>query len=395
MSGTDHAPTPRRLRLGMVGGGQGAFIGAVHRMAARLDDDWELVAGALSSDPQRAAESAASLRLDPSRSHTDYRAMAQAEAQRHAVDGSGIDAVAIVTPNHLHAPVAHAFLDAGIHVICDKPLALTLTEARGLAAKAQTTGRVFAVTYNYSGYPMVRRARQLVKEGVLGPLRLVQVEYAQDWLSTALEADGQKQAAWRTDPALAGAAGCLGDIGTHAYQLACFVSGLHAIEVSAELSAFVPGRTLDDNVQAMLRFPGGVRGSLWASQVASGSVNGLHLRVYGELGSIAFSQEQPDTLWLKRTGGEETRLWRGRTPHGPSETVRVPAGHPEGFIEAFAQIYRDAATVIRAHQAGHPIPLAASDLTTVQDGVAGLAFVEAVLQSSASNGQWTVVPATD
>lgn len=384
--------TPRRLRLGMVGGGQGAFIGAVHRMAARLDDEWELVAGALSGDAQRAADSANALRLDPQRSYTDYRAMAQAEALRSSVDGSGIDAVAIVTPNHLHAPVAHAFLDAGIHVICDKPLALTLAEARSLAAKAQATGRVFAVTYNYSGYPMVRRARQLVKAGALGPLRLVQVEYAQDWLSTALEADGQKQAAWRSDPALAGAAGCLGDIGTHAYQLACFVSGLRAIEVSAELSAFVPGRTLDDNVQAMLRFPNGVRGSLWASQVASGSVNGLCLRVFGEQGSVAFSQEQPDTLWVKRTGGEETRLWRGRTAHGESETVRVPAGHPEGFIEAFAQIYRDAATVIRAHQAGQPVPAEAVDLTTVHDGVDGLAFVEAVLCSAADNGRWTPVP---
>ncbi len=385
------AATPRRLRLGMVGGGQGAFIGGVHRMAARLDDEWELVAGALSSDPRRAADSAAELRLDPARCHTDYRAMAAAEAQRHARDGSGIDAVAIVTPNHLHAPVAHAFLDAGIHVICDKPLALSLAEGRELAAKAEARGLVFAVTYNYSGYPMVRRARQLVHSGALGALRLVQVEYAQDWLSTALESSGQKQAAWRTDPARAGAAGCLGDIGTHAYQLACFVTGQRASEVSAELRRFVAGRVLDDDVQALLRFPQGVRGSLWASQVASGAVNGLRLRVYGEQGSLEFQQEAPDELVLRRVGGDETRLRRGRTAHGATEPVRVPAGHPEGFIEAFAQIYRDAALAIHARQAGRAAPAEAADLSTVQDGLDGLAFVEAVLRSAAADGRWTAV----
>ncbi len=382
---------PRRLRLGMVGGGQGAFIGGVHRMAARLDDQWELVAAALSSDAERAVDSARALHLDPERSYTDYKQMAHAEAQRTASDGSGIDAVAIVTPNHLHAPVAHTFLDAGIHVICDKPLALTLAEGDALTAKAKQRGLIFTVTYNYSGYPMVRRARQLVHQGVLGTLRLVQVEYAQDWLSAPLEATGQKQAAWRTDPAQAGAAGCLGDIGTHAYQLACFVTGQHASQISAELSTFVQGRQLDDNVQAMLRFPSGLRGSLWASQVAAGAVNGLRLRVCGELGSLEFAQEQPEELILRMAGGDETRFRRGRGEPGPTEHARVPAGHPEGFIEAFAQIYSDAAAHVRAHQAGQAVPEAALDLPAIADGVSGLEFIDAALASAANSGAWTLL----
>ncbi len=380
---------PRRLRLGMVGGGQGAFIGGVHRMAARLDDQWELVAAALSSDAARAVESARVLHLDPERSYTDYKQMAQAEALRTARDGSGIDAVAIVTPNHLHAPVAHAFLDAGIHVICDKPLALTLAEGNALAAKAKQRGLIFTVTYNYSGYPMVRRARQLVRQGVLGALRLVQVEYAQDWLSAPLEATGQKQAAWRTDPAQAGAAGCLGDIGTHAYQLACFVTGQHACQISAELNTFVQGRQLDDNVQAMLRFQSGMRGSLWASQVAAGAFNGLRLRVYGELGSLEFAQEQPEELILRMASGDETRFRRGRGQPSPTEHTRVPAGHPEGFIEAFAQIYSDSAAHIRAHQAGQAAPEQTLDLPTIADGVSGLEFIDAALASAANSGAWT------
>ncbi len=384
----------RRLRLGMVGGGEGAFIGGVHRMAARLDDQWELVAAALSSNTQRATSSASALHLDPQRSYTDYRQMALAEAQRNALDGSGIDAVAIVTPNHLHAPVAHAFLDAGIHVICDKPLALTLAEGDALAAKAQHSRLMFAVTYNYSGYPMVRRARQLVRQGVLGRLRLVQVEYAQDWLTGPLEASGQKQAAWRCNPAQAGAAGCLGDIGTHAYQLACFVIGEHASQISAELSTFVPGRQLDDNVQAMLRFTSGVRGSLWASQVAAGAANGLRLRVYGELGSLEFAQEQPETLVLRMVGGNETRLRRGSGTPGATEQTRIPAGHPEGFVEAFAQIYSDAAAHVRAHQTGLTVPDSARDMPTVADGVSGLVFVEAALASAAASSAWVVLRAS-
>lgn len=386
------AAIPRRLRLGMVGGGAGAFIGAVHRMAARLDDDWELVAAALSSDPVRAAASAAELRISPERAYAHYADMAEAEARLTRQGGPGIDAVAIVTPNHLHAPVAHAFLDAGIDVICDKPLALTLAEGQALQAKAAALGRLFVVTYTYSGYPMVRRARRLVGQGELGPLRLIQVEYAQDWLNTALEQSGHKQALWRTDPAQAGAAGCLGDIGTHAYQLACFVSGLQARAVSADVTALVPGRALDDQVQATLRFDAGVRGSLWACQAAAGEVNGLRLRVYGETGSLSWKQQQPESLVLRRAGGEETRLLRGRSEPAATETLRVPAGHPEGYIEAFAQIYRDAAQALRARHAGGPPPAAVADLTTVADGVAGLAFVHAALRSAADQGRWTYVP---
>ena len=385
MNLTQPAVVPRRLRLGMVGGGQGAFIGAVHRMAARLDDEWELVAGALSSDAERAVQSAAALHISPDRSYSDFASMAQAESQR----ADGIDAVAIVTPNHLHAPVAHAFLDAGIHVICDKPLALSLAEGDELAAKAKQRNLVFAVTYNYSGYPMVRRARRLIQQSMLGKLRLVQVEYAQDWLSSPLEATGQKQATWRTDPAQAGAAGCLGDIGTHAYQLACFVTSQLASQVSAELTTFVAGRQLDDNVQAMLRFPGGMRGSLWASQVASGAVNGLRLRIYGDLASLEFCQEQPDELIIRFVGGEERRLRKGQADAGITEYIRIPAGHPEGFIEAFAQIYSDVAAHVRARMQTTAIPDSAADLPTVNDGVSGLEFVNAALESSAHGGTWT------
>lgn len=379
--------TPRRLRLGMVGGGAGAFIGNVHRIAARLDDEWELVAGALSADAERARSSAAMLRLDADRSYTDYAEMARREARR----ADGIDAVAIVTPNHLHAPVAMAFLDAGIDVICDKPLALTLAEGRSLAAAARANGRIFAVTYNYSGYPMVRRARALVRAGRLGALRAIQVEYAQDWLGAPIEATGQKQAAWRTDPALAGNAGCLGDIGTHAYHLACFVTGLTARAVCAELSTLVAGRQIDDHVQAMLRFDHGVRGTLWASQVASGAANGLRLRVHGDRASLEFDQQRPDELLLRDQGGDETRLRRGRTPAGVTEHLRLPGGHPEGFIEAFAQLYRDAALVIRARQAGQAAPAEAADLSTVADGVHGLAFVAAALRSAVDGGGWTAI----
>jgi predicted dehydrogenase len=384
--------TPRRLRLGMVGGGAGAFIGGVHRMAARLDDEWELVAAALSSDPARAAASAAELRIAPDRAYARYAEMAEAEGRLNLQGGPGIDAVAIVTPNHLHAPVAHAFLDAGIDVICDKPLALTLAEGQALQAKADACGRLFVVTYTYSGYPMVRRARQLVRQGELGALRLIQVEYAQDWLSTALESSGHKQALWRTDPALAGAAGCLGDIGTHAYQLACFVSGLKAQAVSADVSTLVTGRALDDQVQATLRFNAGVRGSLWACQAAAGEVNGLRLRIYGERASLSWEQQQPEALRLRRAGGDEVQRVRGRTEHGATETIRVPAGHPEGFIEAFAQIYRDAALAIRARRAGLSAVGGVADLTTVADGVSGLAFVQAALRSAADEGRWTALP---
>ncbi|WP_310633992.1 Gfo/Idh/MocA family oxidoreductase [Paraburkholderia sp.] len=380
----------RRLRLGMVGGGEGAFIGAVHRIAARLDDDFELVAGALSSDAARAKSSAEAIGL--ARSYADWREMAREEGAR-GTRADGIDAVAIVTPNHLHASVAHAFMDAGIHVICDKPLTVSLDEGRALARHARDANVVFALTHTYSGYPLVRHARELVAAGELGEVRVVQVEYAQDWLANPIEqgsADSRnRQASWRTDPALAGPAGCLGDIGTHAYQLAAFVSGMEPVAVAAEVHTFVPGRRIDDHVQAMLRYANGARGMLWASQVASGAENALRLRVYGTKAGLAFDQEEPNVLWLTPQGGEAQRLTRGRvTGAAASHATRVPPGHPEGYLEAFAQLYRDAAAQIRARDAGQPPPPASRLLTTVDDGVAGLRFIEAVLASSAADGAW-------
>lgn len=379
----------RRLRLGMVGGGQGAFIGAVHRIAARLDDRFELVAGALSSDPQRAQASAAEAGI--ARSYADWREMARAEAARD----DGIDAVAIVTPNHLHAPVATAFLEADIHVICDKPLAISLGEGEALARLAREKNRLFALTHTYSGYPLVRHARELVERGELGEIRVVQVEYAQDWLAEPVEAGGaNKQAGWRTDPALAGPAGCLGDIGTHAYQLAAFVTGMTPHALSAELHTFVPGRRIDDHVQAMLRYRSGARGMLWASQVASGAENALRLRVYGTKAGLAFDQEEPNELWFTPRGGLAERLSRARVRSAiAAHATRVPPGHPEGYLEAFAQLYKDAALQIEALNEGRAPPPESRLLTTVDDGVDGLRFIDAVLESSAADGQWKEIGA--
>ncbi|MHB9839794.1 Gfo/Idh/MocA family protein [Paraburkholderia terrae] len=368
----------RRLRLGMVGGGQGAFIGAVHRIAARIDDRFELVAAALSSDPQRARASADELGV--ARSYASWDEMARAEAARD----DGIDAVSIVTPNHLHAPVATAFLDAGIHVICDKPLAMTLEEGEALTKLARDKNRLFALTHTYSGYPMVRHARDLVEAGELGEVRVVQVEYAQDWLAKPIELTGEnRQAVWRTDPKQAGRAGCLGDIGTHAYHLAAFATGMLPIEIAAELHTFVEGRQVDDHIQAMLRYKCGARGMLWASQVASGAENALRLRVYGTKAGIAFDQENPNELLFTPLGGAMQRLTRGRVDSDVARhATRVPAGHPEGYLEAFAQLYKDAALQIEAIDAGVPPPPESRLLTTVEDGVAGLHFIDAVFKSS-------------
>jgi predicted dehydrogenase len=378
------ASAGRRIRLGMVGGGEGAFIGAVHRIAARLDDHYELVAGALSSEPARALRSAEAIGLP--RGYPDYATMAREEAARP----DGIEAVAIVTPNDQHAPAAEAFLRAGVHVICDKPVTTTLAEARRLQAVVQETGRLFAVTHNYTGYPMVRHARQLVREGALGEIRVVQVEYAQDWLTERLEASGQKQAAWRTDPKRSGAGGCIGDIGTHAFNLLHYVTGLQTTELAAELSTFVPGRALDDNVQVMLRLANGARGSLWASQVAPGNENGLRLRVYGSRGGIEWAQEHPNQLRHAPFGEPVRTLSRGTgavLPDGQRVT-RLPSGHPEGYLEAFATVYAEIAQAIRAARDGRPAP-AEVNFPTLDDGIEGLAFIEAALRSSAEGGRWT------
>ncbi len=384
---TNNSSIARRIRLGMVGGGHGAFIGGVHRIAARLDDQYDLVAGALSSDPARARASAAELHIAPDRSYANYADMAHAEAER----GDGIDVVAIVTPNHLHAPIASAFLAAGIHVICDKPLTATLADAVSLVAKVRASQCLFALTHNYSGYPLVRQARAMVAAGDLGDIRVVQAEYAQDWLSTDLEATGQKQAAWRVDPGQAGAGGSLGDIGTHAEHLIRFISGLTLSEVCADLSSFVPGRRLDDNAHVMLRYSNGARGMLWSSQVAPGNENGLKVRIYGSKAGLEFRQENPNQLWFTPLGQPTQLITRGGSGANAdaAHASRIPAGHPEGYLEGFAQLYRDVAEQLQARWAGRaPNPLACS-VPTVEDGLLGMQFIEAVVASSQANGRWT------
>ena len=369
-----------RIRLGMVGGGTGAFIGYVHRIAARLDDDYELVAGALSSRPDVAIESGKNLRLAEDRIYTSYEEMAAKEAARK----DGIQAVSIVTPNHMHFGPAKTFLEAGIHVICDKPLTSTLEDARALATIKPKKGAKFLLTHNYTGYPLVRQARELVKSGALGKIRIVQVEYPQDWLT---EAVSSKQADWRTDPKRSGAGGAIGDIGTHAYNLACFVTGLKLDALSADLTSFVKGRKLDDNVQILLRFQGGARGMLWASQVAVGHENGLKLRVYGEKGSIEWVQANPNEMWYAEFGKPRQLLTRGGSIAGnvaPAMNVRIPGGHPEGYLEAFATLYSQFAEVIRGNGKAY-----AGILPSLADGVEGMEFITAAVQSSKNDGKWT------
>jgi predicted dehydrogenase len=374
-----------RVRLGMVGGGQGAFIGAVHRIAARLDDHYAFCAGALSSNPQRALASARELGLADDRSYSDYQTMAAAEAARE----DGIEAVAIVTPNYVHYEVAKTFLQAGIHVICDKPLTVTSGQSEELIHLAREKQRILAVTYNYSGYPMVRQARAMVAAGELGRIRVIQAEYAQDWMSEDLEASGQKQAAWRTDPAQSGAGGCVGDIGTHAYHLACFVSGLKVESLCAELTSFVEGRRLDDNAQIMLRFDNGARGMLWASQVAPGNENNFQLRIYGEKGGLSWRQEEPNVLIHSPLGESPRRITRGGPGSGEvaARVTRIPAGHPEGYLEAFATIYSEVAAAIRAAREGQP-PVNGVLFPVGEDGLKGVRFVEAAVRSSQAGSTW-------
>jgi predicted dehydrogenase len=380
------------IRYGMVGGGQGAFIGGVHRIAARMDGEFQLVAGALSSNPEKAKASAAELGLDPERSYGSFQEMAKAEAKRP----DGIEAVAIVTPNHMHYPAAKAFLDAGIHVICDKPLTSNLADAKKLAALVEKSGKVFVLTHNYTGYPMIRQAREMVAKGQLGKLRVVQAEYPQDWLTEPLEQTGQKQAAWRTDPKQSGVGGSTGDIGTHAYNLARFVTGLELDSLSADLDSFVEGRALDDNAHVLLRFKakGGdkpAKGMIWASQVAPGHENGLKLRVYGTKGGIEWVQADPNYLWFTPFGQPKQLITRGGAGSGAasSRMTRVPSGHPEGYLEGFANIYQEAARAIRAARRKGGKPPKDVVYPTIEDGVEGVAFVEACVKSSKKNAAWT------
>ncbi|MGJ8610466.1 MAG: Gfo/Idh/MocA family protein [Octadecabacter sp.] len=374
------------IRLGMVGGGNDAFIGGVHRIASRLDGRFELVAGALSSTAEKSKASGAALGLDADRCYGDFTEMAKREARLK----NGIEAVAIVTPNHVHYPAAREFLKRGIHVICDKPLTSTLADAKKLVAAAEKSDAHFILTHNYTGYPMVRQARAMVAEGALGKIRVVQAEYPQDWLTTPLEGEGLKQAEWRTDPARSGAGGCVGDIGTHAYNLAGFVTGLTLDSLAADLTSFVEGRRLDDNVHVMLRYAGGAKGMLWSSQVAPGNENGLKLRVYGEKGGLEWSQEDPNYLWFTPHGEPKRLLTRnGAGAHAANtDAARVPPGHPEGYLEGFANIYNEAADLIIATRDGdtpdHLLP-------TVHDGLDGVTFIDACVRSSARNAAWVKV----
>ncbi|MEI9402922.1 Gfo/Idh/MocA family oxidoreductase [Mesorhizobium argentiipisi] len=376
------------LRVGMVGGGRNAFIGAVHRLAMRLDDQIALVAGALSSDPENAAASAAEIGIAPERSYADYRAMAKAEAAR----ADGIEAVVIVTPNHLHAPIATAFLEAGIDVICDKPLSTKLAEAEALVALTKAKQRRFVVTLNNTGYAMVRQAREMVAAGELGRIVSVHGAYIQDWLTKPIDAEGQKQAEWRTDPARAGQSAVLADIGVHAFNLASFVSGFEADAVSADLFTAVPGRRLDDNAHVLVRWTGGARGTILASQTSPGHYNDLSVRIYGEKAGLEWSGSRPEELRFSPYGEETRTLVRGG--HGSTAEARrvsrMPAAHPEGYIEAFANFYRDAADIIRAHREGGTAdPARVAQVPDVVDGARGVKFVAAAVESNAAGGAWT------
>ena len=380
-----HVARAPRIRLGMVGGGRDAFIGAVHRIAARIDDQYELVAGCFSSSAEKSLASGADLGVDARRTYASFAEMAAREARRK----DGIEAVAIVTPNHLHAPVALQFLRRGIHVICDKPLTATLPEAKRLARAAEASGVIFALTHNYTGYPMIRQAAAMVRNGDLGEIRVVQVEYAQDWLAEPIESTGQKQADWRTDPARTGAGGATGDIGTHAFNLAGFVTGLELESLAADLQSFVPGRRVDDNGHVMLRYTGGARGMLWCSQVASGCENGLRLRVYGTKAGIEWAQEDPNYLWVGPLNQPKYRITRGGAGSGPEagRVTRVPPGHPEGYLEGFANIYAEAARAILARREGGTVD-AAVTFPGLKEGLEGVAFVDACVRSSKRNGAW-------
>lgn len=385
IEGKDERAGGRRIRLGMVGGGQGAFIGGVHRMAARLDDHFELVAGALSSTAEKSKASGKDLGLDPERCYGSFEEMAEKEAARP----DGIEAVSIVTPNHVHYPAAKAFLERGIHVICDKPLTSNLDDAKKLKAVADKAKALFVLTHNYTGYPMVRQAREMVASGELGDIRVVQVEYAQDWLTEAVELTGAKQAVWRTDPKQTGAGGATGDIGTHAYNLASFVGGLTLKSLAADLDSFVEGRRVDDNGHVLLRFDGGAKGMLWCSQVAPGNENALKLRVYGTRGGLEWQQENPNYLWFTPFGEQKRLVTRNGAGAGAAagRVSRIPGGHPEGYLEAFATIYSEAAQAIRAYSSGAKVDPAVT-YPTIDDGVKGVAFVEACVASSKKNGAW-------
>ncbi len=385
-----NAPLNRKLRMGLVGGGQGAFIGRVHATAAILDNQAVLVAGALSSNPEKARASAADYDIRPERAYGSYQEMIAAE--RKLPEGERIDFVSIATPNNTHFEIARAFAEAGFNVLCDKPMTFDLAQAEALAEVVKKTGVVFAVTHNYTGYPLVRQARDMVLSGKLGEINAVRAFYVQGWLRTRLEASDQKQAAWRTDPKRSGAAGCFGDIGTHAYNLGRFITGLIPEQISCHLKVFAPGRPLDDYGTAVIRYANGALGTVTASQISHGRENDLWIEVDGTEGSLEWHQEEPNKLWL-RVNGEPHRLYT-RDPNAPfttataKESCRLPSGHPEAFLEAFANIYRAAYRDMAARAAGQAFDAARSLYPNVADGVDGMNFITQAVASSAENGAW-------
>jgi predicted dehydrogenase len=383
-------PMKRKLRFGMVGGGRGAFIGAVHRIVAIMDGRAELAAGAFSSQPERSRASGAELGLPPDRVYGRYEDMAAAEAQRAAAER--LDFVVIVTPNDQHFPAAKRFLEAGFHVVCDKPLTLDLAEAKALRAVVKKTRKIFVLTHNYTGNAMVKEARDRVRRGALGPIRKVVVEYSQGWLSTALEKTGHKQASWRADPKRSGLVGCMGDIGTHAENLARYITGLRIEALCAEFTTFVPGRLLEDDANILLRYVGGAKGVMHASQICVGEENNLTIRVYGTKASLEWHQEHPNELIVKYPDRPREILRRGNAYLGAAakKFTRIPAGHPEGYLEAFANIYLEALRAIEAECSGRPIPKNL-DFPTIEDGVYGMAFIESAVKSARAGGRWTTM----
>ncbi len=381
----------RKIRLGMVGGGQGAFIGAVHRIAAAIDGQIELVCGAFSSRPDNSKATGEQLFLDPKRVYASYREMFEKEAQLQ--EGERMDAVSIVTPNHVHFEPAKLALENGFHVICDKPLSFNTEEAIELEKLVKKSGLVFALTHTYTGYPMVKQAREMVKSGAFGKIRKVVVEYPQGWLSTPVEQTGQTQASWRTDPSKSGKGGSVGDIGTHAENLAETITGLKVTELSADISIFVEGRMLDDDANVLLRFDNGAKGILHCSQISAGEENELNIRVYGEKGGLEWHQEEPNTLivkWLDKPK-EIYRTGLGYLSDIAAGNTRTPAGHPEGYLEAFANIYKNFASTVRARIEGKTASEFDLDFPTVEDGVRGMKFIDAVIASGQNNAAWTKI----
>jgi predicted dehydrogenase len=381
----------RKLRMGLIGGGPGSFIGRIHRIAAELDGEAELVCGAFSSSPERSREAGESYRLLPSRVYASYPEMI--ERERGLAPEQRMDFAAIVTPNHLHFDPVRLCLESGFHVVVDKPMCFSLDEARALQQAAARTHNIVAVTYTYSGYPMVKQARALIASRRIGAVRKIYVEYPQGWLSTGIERDGQKQASWRTDPAKSGAGGAIGDIGTHAAHLAEYVSGLRITEIAAELHTFVPGRRLDDDSAMLLRFDNGASGVLFATQVAAGEENGLRIRVYGENGGIEWAQTEPNSL-IVRSLDTPMQVWRagwGYLDAAAAANTRTPPGHPEGYLEAFANIYRAFFAAVRDHAGGRGIDVHVHeyDFPSIADGVRGMAFVDTVIRSAHSDTKWT------